>query len=207
MYREFYADKFDKTLMETEHPRLDTKQLFERILGSCKKIFIEKNCDYGASWQVLRLPSITDQIAIKVRRIRSIQEKKHQEVDDSVETELRGIVNYAIMALMKHDFPEAIESNPTTKEISTLYDSIVESNMSLLSKKNHDYEEAWRHMRPESMVDIILMRVLRIKFIEDHQGKTSISEGVDANYRDIINYAVFCLMLMGCFSFPPKNIY
>lgn len=169
---------------------------FEKILKLCKKIFLEKNCDYGSSWQILRLASITDQIAIKARRIRSIQEKKCQEIEDSIESELIGIVNYSIMALMKHDFAGALTNSPTVKEIDNLYDSIVDSNIKLLNKKNHDYEEAWRHMRPGSMVDIILMKVLRIKFIEDNGGRTSISEGIDANYRDIINYAVFCLILL-----------
>jgi hypothetical protein len=167
---------------------------YEKIVKNCKDIFMKKNCDYGASWYVLRLTSITDQINIKARRIRSIQEKKQQLVPDSIENELVGIINYSIMALMKYEFYEMLDKEPSLEELSNIYEKIIDTNKHLLKSKNHDYEEAWRHMRLESILDIILMKLLRIKRIEDNKNEVSISEGVDANYRDIINYTVFYMI-------------
>lgn len=180
--------------MQNHMPHSKTLIQYEEIIKNCQETFLKKNYDYGASWYVLRLPSITDQIDIKARRIRSIQEKKQQLVPDSIETELVGIINYSIMALMKCYFNEKLEQEPSLEELSSLYEKIVETNKNLLNSKNHDYEEAWRHMRLSSILDIILMKLLRIKRIEDNSNIVSISEGVDANYKDIINYAVFYMI-------------
>lgn len=171
-----------------------TELQYQEIIKNCKSIFIKKHCDYGASWYILRLPSLTDQISIKANRIRSIQEKNIQMVNDSISDELIGIVNYCIMALIKYDFLSKISDQPTLDEVSEMYDKVVEVNTTLLKSKNHDYDEAWRTMRLESIIDIMLVKLLRIKHIEDNFGKISISEGVDSNYRDIINYSIFCLI-------------
>lgn len=171
-----------------------TELHYQEIVDRCKSIFIKKHCDYGASWYIFRLPSLTDQISIKANRIRSIQEKNIQMVTDSISDELIGIVNYCIMALIKHDFLSKISNYPSLDEVSGMYDKVIEVNTALLKSKNHDYDEAWRTMRLESIIDIILVKLLRIKHIEDNLGKISISEGVDSNYRDIINYAIFCLI-------------
>jgi hypothetical protein len=172
----------------------DTLQQFDQAIAKCKHIFIQKTTDYGTAWRILRSRSLTDQLYIKAKRIRNIEELQHQKIDDSVETEYIGIINYAIMALIQleatADLP--LEMNPSTVE--TLYDEQVSVTRQLLDQKNHDYGEAWRDMRISSYTDLILMKLLRVKQIEDNQGKTLISEGLDANYRDIINYAIFALI-------------
>jgi hypothetical protein len=163
----------------------------------CKDIFIKKTRDYGTSWRILRLPSITDQIFIKAQRIRSIQEKGTQKVEDNINSEFIGIINYCVIALIQMNLPANTSFELSHEELGSLYDQQVNKTLELLLNKNHDYGEAWREMRISSMTDIILMKLLRTKQIEDNQGKTLISEGVDANYRDMINYAVFCLIKMG----------
>ncbi len=159
----------------------------------CRDLFAKKNKDYGTSWRILRLPSITDQIYIKAQRIRTIQDKGSQKVEDGITEEFIGIINYCVMALIQIALQGA-NSELGTEKLSTLYDEQVGEVKELLFNKNHDYGEAWREMRVSSMTDIILMKLLRIKQIEDNQGITLVSEGVKSGYQDMINYAVFCLI-------------
>ena len=150
--------------------------------------------DYGTAWRVLRLPSITDQIFIKAQRIRSIQEKGHQKVDDDIVSEFVGIINYCIIAMIQISLGEDTREQVPLDELVTLYDESAHETLSLLENKNHDYDEAWKDMRISSITDIILMKIYRVKQIEDNMGKTLISEGIKANYQDMLNYAVFCLI-------------
>ncbi|BDD07933.1 hypothetical protein FUAX_03650 [Fulvitalea axinellae] len=169
---------------------------YNQVIKACKDVFIKKTKDYGTAWRILRLGSITDQIFIKAKRIRSIQEKGTQKVDDDIRDEFKGIINYCVMAQIQLELAddERLEIEP--EEINDLYDKFAEATRSLLENKNHDYGEAWREMRVSSMTDIILMKLLRVKQIEDNEGQTLISEGVDANYQDMLNYSVFCLILL-----------
>lgn len=169
---------------------------YKKIIAECRKLFEQKTKDYGTAWRILRLPSITDQIFIKASRIRSIQEKGKQEVADGVPSEFQGVINYSIIALMQLELSDNKETEMPLEKVMALYDAHVQENVDLLSRKNHDYGEAWRLMRVSSITDIILMKVLRTKQIEDNEGQTLVSEGVDANYRDMINYAVFSLILL-----------
>lgn len=174
-----------------------TLNQYNRVIAHCKNLFVKKAKDYGTSWMILRMPSVTDQIGIKADRIRSIQEKQVNKVGDSIESEFVGIINYCIIALLlaeKENFPDKNLSDLSI--LSAEYDKKVDFVRDTLLKKNHDYGEAWRKMRISSMTDLILMKILRLKQIEDNDGKTLVSEGVDANYTDIMNYAVFCLILM-----------
>jgi hypothetical protein len=167
---------------------------YKQVIRECKEIFINKTLDYGTAWRILRLPSITDQIYIKAQRIRSIQDKGVQQVDESISSEFVGIINYCVIALMQMEFKDNEELEIPAEKVSILYEKHISETLALLMKKNHDYGEAWREMRVGSMTDIILMKLLRVKQIEDNQGKTRISEGVDANYQDMINYSVFALI-------------
>lgn len=170
---------------------------YKQVIKACKDIFLKKTQDYGTAWRVLRLPSITDQIFIKAQRIRSIQVKGAQKVDDDILEEFIGIINYCVIALIQMNLKETDPMEMAVEELEPLYDRYVNETMELLMNKNHDYGEAWRDMRVASITDIVLMKLLRVKQIEDNQGKTIISEGIDANYMDMINYAVFCMILMG----------
>ena len=163
-------------------------------MASCKALFEKKTRDYGTAWRILRLPSITDQIFIKAQRIRSIQEKGKQRVDDPIKDEFIGIINYCIIALVQMQLHESTSLEMTFEELEPLYDAASKETLDLLQNKNHDYGEAWREMRVTSITDIILMKLLRVKQIEDNQGKTLVSEGVKANYQDMINYGVFALI-------------
>ena len=167
---------------------------YRKVISTCKALFEKKTRDYGTAWRILRLPSITDQIYIKAQRIRSIQQKGEQKVADDINSEFIGIINYCLMALIQLKISESASLELSYKELEPLYDEAAESTLQLLQDKNHDYDEAWRDMRVSSMTDIILMKLLRIKQIEDNSGETIVSEGVAANYQDIINYAVFCLI-------------
>lgn len=169
---------------------------YKAIIAECKALFEKKSRDYGTAWRILRLPSITDQIFIKANRIRSIQEKGVQRVQDDIRGEFVGIINYCIMALIQMELINDTRLDLSFEELEPLYDRMVSDNLALLSDKNHDYGEAWREMRVSSITDIILMKLLRTKQIEQNEGRTLASEGVDANYRDMINYAVFALILM-----------
>tara|TARA_Y100001954_G_C15633702_1_gene514038 strand:+ start:216 stop:758 length:543 start_codon:yes stop_codon:yes gene_type:complete len=167
---------------------------YKNIISSCKEIFLNKNKDYGSAWRILRLPSITDQIFIKAQRIRTIQEKNLMKVDEGIENEFIGIINYSMIAIIQLNFQDDERIEIPFKELDSLYDSSSNETIKLLENKNHDYDEAWRDMRVSSMLDIILMKLYRTKQIENNNGKTIISEGVKANYQDIINYSVFCLI-------------
>jgi len=167
---------------------------YKEVIATCKALFAKKTHDYGTAWRVLRLPSITDQIFIKAQRIRSIQEKGTQKVDDPVKDEFVGIINYCIIALIQMQLAASSKMEMSFEELEPLYDQIASETFELLQNKNHDYGEAWRDMRVSSMTDIILMKLLRVKQIEDNEGKTLVSEGVKANYQDMINYSVFCLI-------------
>lgn len=183
----------------TQFPELfimaSTNEQYDKVIASCKDIFIKKTKDYGTAWRVLRTISIADQIFIKAQRIRTIQEKGQQKIADDILGEFRGIINYAIIGLiqleLKADVPEELE----VSKVAVLYDKHVLASKTLMQDKNHDYGEAWRSMSQESSVDLILMKLLRIRQILANEGKTLISEGIDANYHDIINYAVFALIL------------
>ena len=165
------------------------------MISHCRNLFEKKTQDYGTSWRILRLPSLTDQIFIKAMRIRSIQEKGTQKIADDVNSEFVGIINYCIIALIQSKLKGDTRLDLPLGECQDLYTEAIEATLSLQKNKNHDYAEAWRAMRISSMTDIILMKLMRIKQIEDNQGKTLVSEGVEANYQDILNYAVFCLIL------------
>ncbi|MEO9872572.1 DUF1599 domain-containing protein [Ekhidna sp.] len=174
--------------------KIETEQQYKEIISECKEIFAKKTKDYGTAWRILRLPSITDQIFIKAQRIRSIQEKGENKVGEDIGNEFIGIINYCIIAIIQIDLDETEEMEIPFNKLEPKYDKVASDTMHLLSAKNHDYGEAWREMRVSSMTDIILMKLMRVKQIEDNSGKTLISEGIDANYQDMINYSVFCLI-------------
>lgn len=167
---------------------------YREVIASCKALFEKKTRDYGTAWRILRLPSITDQIFIKAQRIRSIQEKGSQKVGDSVKDEFIGIINYCLIALIQIKLPASAKPDMEFETLEVFYDEAVNETFDLLQNKNHDYGEAWREMRVTSITDIILMKLLRVKQIEDNAGKTLVSEGVAANYQDMINYSVFALI-------------
>lgn len=176
--------------------KTQTYEEYNQVIQACKDVFIKKTKDYGTAWRILRLPSLTDQIYIKAQRIRSIQEKGAQHIEDSIAGEFMGIINYCIIALMQLEFAEDSPLEIPLEELEPHYDRMTEDTLNLLKNKNHDYGEAWREMRISSITDIILMKLLRVKQIEDNKGQTVISEGVSANYQDMINYSVFCLIKM-----------
>jgi hypothetical protein len=169
---------------------------YENIIADCRTLFMKKAADYGTAWRILRLPSITDQIYIKANRIRSIQVKGINKVGEDISAEFIGIINYSIIALIQDRMSDSVELEIPIDDLMTVYDEFANNTKALLSDKNHDYGEAWREMRVSSITDIILMKLLRVKQIEDNQGQTQVSEGIDANYMDMINYAVFALILL-----------
>jgi len=157
---------------------------------------LKKARDYGTAWRVLRTISIVDQIFIKAQRIRTIQQKGQQKIADDIAAEFKGIINYAVIGLIQLELPESAPEEMNIDEVSALFDKYVASAKSLMEDKNHDYGEAWREMSQESFVDLVLMKLQRIRQILENKGKTIMSEGIDANYVDIINYAVFALILL-----------
>jgi hypothetical protein len=167
---------------------------YKQVISACKEVFKKKTKDYGTAWRILRLPSITDQIYIKAQRIRSVQEQGVQKVSDNIADEFIGIINYCIIAMIQLGLDESHPQELPVDQVVKLYDQCVAETVELLESKNHDYGEAWREMRVSSITDIILMKILRVKQIENNEGVTLISEGVKANYQDMINYAVFCLI-------------
>jgi len=171
-----------------------TEQQFHEAIGQCKTIFVQKLHDYGAAWRILRPASITDQLFIKANRIRSFEVKQTQKIQDSILNEFMGLVNYAIIALIQLEKGVASEIDLTPGQAGKLYEEKAEKALSLMLDKNHDYDEAWRKMRVSSYTDLILVKIFRIKQIEDNQGITTVSEGVDSNYMDILNYAVFAII-------------
>lgn len=172
----------------------DTSIQYNAIINTCKALFINKMSDYGSAWRILRLPSLTDQIFIKTQRIRSLQQNKERKVDEGQRSEFIGIINYSIMALIQLELGVVEQPDLSVEEAVKLYDKQVRITHQLMMNKNHDYGEAWRDMRVSSLTDLILQKLLRVKQIEDNQGKTLVSEGIDANYQDMINYAVFALI-------------
>ncbi len=173
---------------------LTTSVQFEQVIASSRDLFSKKMHDYGAAWRVLRPSSITDQIYIKVNRIRTLQMTDVKMVDESEEDEFVAIVNYSIIGLIQLEKGLSDDLNESPEEILKLYDQYAKEARELMERKNHDYGEAWREMRISSITDLIYQKVLRTKQIEDNKGKTLVSEGLDANYFDMLNYAVFCLI-------------
>jgi hypothetical protein len=173
-----------------------TNSQYREVITACKELFFKKTRDYGTAWRVLRLASITDQIFIKAQRVRSIQEKGMQKVGDPIHDEFVGIINYCVIALIQIKLEKSDQMEISPEELMPMYDEMIDETVSLLDSKNHDYGEAWREMRVSSITDIILMKLMRVKQIENNEGKTIVSEGVKANYQDMINYAVFALILL-----------
>jgi predicted nucleotide modification protein, DUF1599 family len=173
----------------------NTSKQYDDIISSCRNLFNNKMKDYGSAWRILRLPSLTDQIFIKAQRIRSLQQNEVRKVNEGEVSEFTGIINYCIMALIQLEKGIAEQPDLSVEEALVLYDEKVAVAKQLMDDKNHDYGEAWREMRVSSLTDLILQKLLRVKQIEDNAGKTIVSEGIEANYQDMINYAVFALIL------------
>jgi hypothetical protein len=172
----------------------ETFLAYDQIIGQCRELFRKKMKDYGAAWRILRLPSLTDQIFIKAQRIRSLQEKATRKVEEGEHSEFIGIINYSVMALIQLEKGVVEMPDLDTARALELYDTQIAHTRALMEAKNHDYGEAWRDMRVSSLTDLILQKLLRVKQIENNQGVTQVSEGVEANYQDMINYAVFALI-------------
>ncbi|MEZ4936437.1 MAG: DUF1599 domain-containing protein [Crocinitomicaceae bacterium] len=175
----------------------NTTKQYEAVFDKCKDLFAKKTKDYGTAWRILRTSSLTDQIFIKAQRIRTLQQTGINKVGENIEDEFVGIINYCIMALIQLELGEDGEMELAPEKAIDLYEKHYLVTKELMEKKNHDYGEAWRDMRVSSLTDLILMKLLRVKQIEDNNGKTIVSEGLDANYQDMINYSVFALILMG----------
>ncbi len=175
----------------------NTSKEYDMVVATCRALFINKMKDYGCAWRILRLPSLTDQIYIKAQRIRSLQENEVRKIDEDETGEFIGIINYSIMALIQLELGVADQPDLEVAKATEQYDSKIELTKKLMEDKNHDYGEAWREMRVSSLTDLILQKLLRVKQIEDNKGKTLVSEGIDANYQDMINYSIFALILMG----------
>jgi len=172
----------------------NTSKQYDLVIQNCRELFHKKAKDYGSAWRILRLPSLTDQIFIKAQRIRSLQENAVRKVDEGEQSEFIGIINYSLMALIQLEKGYVEQPDLTIGEALELYDEKVQLTKKLMQDKNHDYGEAWREMRVSSLTDLILQKLLRVKQIEDNKGETLVSEGIDANYQDIINYSVFALI-------------
>ena len=183
--------------LKTGSVETQTSNEYKEVIARCKELFRKKTLDYGTAWRILRLPSLTDQIFIKAQRVRSIQEKGSQKVNDPIVDEFVGIVNYCLIALIQISLADDERMEIPFAELEPLYDQWTGATKGLLENKNHDYGEAWRDMRVSSMTDIVLMKLFRVKQIEDNQGQTLVSEGIEANYQDMINYSVFCLIKLG----------
>jgi len=172
----------------------ETSKQYDNVINECRSLFIKKMSDYGSAWRILRLPSLTDQIFIKAQRIRQLQENDTRKVDEGENSEFIGIINYSIMALIQLE--KGVVENPdlNVTEATILYDKHSNVTKELMLNKNHDYGEAWRDMRVSSLTDLIIQKLLRVKQIEDNKGETIVSEGIDANYQDMINYAIFAMI-------------
>lgn len=175
----------------------DTNKQFEEVLKRCRDLFVKKLHDYGAAWRILRIPSVTDQLLIKAKRIRSLQEKQTAMVNEGILPEFVGLVNYSLIGLIQLSEQPSDTEDMDAAEALRLYDKFAHEAFELMVRKNHDYDEAWRAMRVSSYADLILMKIYRTKQIEDLSGNTLVSEGIDANYMDIINYSVFALIKSG----------
>jgi len=175
----------------------NTSKQYDTIIETCSTLFKNKMTDYGSAWRILRLPSLTDQIFIKAQRIRQLQENEVRKVDEGEVSEFIGIINYSVMSLIQLEKGIAEQPDLDTEEAVDLYKKHIDITKSLMENKNHDYGEAWRDMRVSSLTDLILQKLLRVKQIEDNKGKTIVSEGLDANYQDMINYAIFAMIHLG----------
>ena len=173
-----------------------TADQYDQVVEQCRSLYIKKMKDYGSAWRILRLPSLTDQIFIKAQRIRQLQENETRKVDEDEFPEFIGIINYSVMALVQLELGVVEQPDLNVSQATELYDKHIQITKNLMEAKNHDYGEAWRDMRISSLTDLILQKLLRVKQIEDNEGKTLVSEGIDANYQDMINYAIFALILM-----------
>ncbi len=173
-----------------------TSEQYDAIVKICRDLFLKKMKDYGCAWRILRLPSLTDQIYIKAQRIRGLQENEVRKVEEDEKSEFIGIINYSIMALIQIEKGIAEQPDLSAEEALTLYNKHMDTTKSLMEDKNHDYGEAWREMRVSSLTDLILQKLLRVKQIEDNKGKTLVSEGIGANYQDMINYSIFAMILL-----------
>lgn len=172
----------------------DTSKQYNAVVEVCRSLFLNKMKDYGCAWRILRLPSLTDQIFIKAQRIRKLQENAVRKVDEDEKSEFIGIINYSVMALIQLEKGIADQPDLDPEEAISLYDEKITETRNLMMDKNHDYGEAWRDMRISSLTDLIIQKLLRVKQIEDNKGKTLVSEGIDANYQDMINYSVFAMI-------------
>ena len=172
----------------------NTSNQYDLVVEQCRNLFTKKMSDYGSAWRILRLPSLTDQIFIKAQRIRQLQENDERKVDEDEKSEFIGIINYSIMALIQLELGVVENPDLSSEEATELYDKHILITKELMENKNHDYGEAWRDMRVSSLTDLIIQKLLRVKQIEDNKGKTLVSEGIDANYQDMINYAVFAMI-------------
>ena len=172
----------------------NTIQQYDTVFNYCRDLFLKKMKDYGCAWRILRPSSITDQIFIKAQRIRSFENTGVQKIDEDISSEYIGIVNYSIIGLIQIELGVSNSSDLPYEEVAKLYEKYYQIAKQLMVDKNHDYGEAWRDMRISSLTDLILMKIFRVKQIEDNLGKTSVSEGIDANYMDMINYSVFALI-------------
>jgi hypothetical protein len=173
---------------------LNTSNQYDSVVEQCKNLFTKKMSDYGSAWRILRLPSLTDQIFIKAQRIRQLQENDIRKVDEGEKSEFIGIINYSVMALIQLELGVVENPDLSSDEATELYNKHMTITKELMENKNHDYGEAWRDMRVSSLTDLIIQKLLRVKQIEDNKGKTLVSEGIDANYQDMINYAVFAMI-------------
>ncbi|MBA6153805.1 DUF1599 domain-containing protein [Gelidibacter maritimus] len=172
----------------------DTSKQYDAVIEKCRNLFVDKMSDYGSAWRILRLPSLTDQIFIKAQRIRGLQQNVERKVDEGEESEFMGIINYCTMALIQLEKGVVEKPDLSVAVATKLYDEKIALTKELMMNKNHDYGEAWRDMRVSSLTDLILQKLLRVKQIENNAGKTLVSEGIDANYQDMINYSVFALI-------------
>ena len=177
-----------------------TPYQYQRVMKSCQSLFAKKMTDYGSAWRILRLPSLTDQIFIKVQRIRGLQTNTTQKVDEGEVSEFIGVINYSLMALIQLELGVSDSPDLNTEQALVQYDKQSKVVYALMMDKNHDYGEAWRDMRVSSLTDLILQKLMRVKQIEGNDGKTTVSEGIDANYKDIVNYAVFALIHLKAFE-------
>ena len=175
---------------------MQTPAHYDLLLTRCRELFLAKTHDYGTAWRILRLPSVTDQIFIKANRIRTIQETGTQRIADGIDEEFVAIINYCLIALMQLRLPPGAPLDLPAATVAAAYDHEAQANRDLLLAKNHDYGEAWRQMRVSSITDLILMKLHRIKQLENLTSGPTVSEGVEGGYRDMLNYAVFALILL-----------
>jgi hypothetical protein len=195
-YRQFFIISSDSLAKDRIQFMQNTSSQYDEVVSRCRTLFIDKMADYGSAWRILRIPSLTDQIFIKAQRIRQLQENQSRKIEEDEIPEFIGIINYSVMALIQLDQGVAEQPDLNVKEATALYDKYIAETKALMEDKNHDYGEAWRDMRISSLTDLILQKLLRVKQIENNQGKTRVSEGIDANYQDMINYAIFALILI-----------